>query len=250
MSTNLERRIFTIRLAGLGYWSLMVVFAAVAMDTGAFGFTAGWLVLSLGAIPVALHLSLTASRCRVMDLSDLAYRDDLTGLANRRYFTKRANEILGSTARGVGIVLLDVDGLKLVNDRCGHQAGDELIISAARQIKQAVGNKGEACRFGGDEFAILVPGQGDANFALFDVLEALKPFRARFRSCGHSHVIEISRGVAIGELQHEILDNLLRRADMDLWESKRQARTSRAAREMAASAASRGDDLTGHLLAS
>ena len=87
----------------------------------------------------------------------LAATDSLTGMGNRRAFDDRIFEIVdGKAYEGLTIVVMDINGLKSVNDNYGHEAGDELILKAAQCMREAFGEYGEVCRTGGDEFMTLI----------------------------------------------------------------------------------------------
>lgn len=92
-------------------------------------------------------------------LTELANHDGLTGLANRRYFFEAIKHVLARCSRtGVGgaVLYMDLDGFKQVNDRLGHQAGDEVLREAAKRIQSSVREVDLVGRMGGDEFALLM----------------------------------------------------------------------------------------------
>ncbi|WP_198655235.1 putative bifunctional diguanylate cyclase/phosphodiesterase [Streptomyces geranii] len=92
-----------------------------------------------------------------------AEHDPLTDLPNRALFTQRVQQALSgrrSTDRGTAVLFIDLDGFKAVNDTIGHQAGDELLVQAARRLQDAVRYGDTASRLGGDEFAALIVGDG------------------------------------------------------------------------------------------
>ncbi len=98
---------------------------------------------------------------RERSLSELAYRDPLTGLLNRRAIDEHAHrvfEVAPGSTREVGVVAVDINGLKLTNDRFGHQAGDRLIQSVARRLQRAFARVPGSivARVGGDEFTVLL----------------------------------------------------------------------------------------------
>jgi diguanylate cyclase (GGDEF)-like protein len=98
---------------------------------------------------------------RERSLSELAYRDPLTGLLNRRAVDEHAGrvfEVPRGRHREIGVVAIDINGLKLTNDRLGHQAGDRLIQSVARRLQRAFARVPGSivARVGGDEFTVLV----------------------------------------------------------------------------------------------
>jgi diguanylate cyclase (GGDEF)-like protein/PAS domain S-box-containing protein len=91
------------------------------------------------------------------DLIYLSLHDQLTGLYNRAHFEEEIHRLNGEQSPIVGIIMCDVDGLKLINDSLGHQAGDKLLQSAAHVIKKAFRDNDLVARVGGDEFAIVLP---------------------------------------------------------------------------------------------
>ena len=93
-------------------------------------------------------------------LTTQAMLDGLTTLHNRRFFDERLSVELERCARHdreLGLMLLDIDRFKQINDRFGHPRGDEVIIATARVIKSVCRQTDMACRFGGDEFALILP---------------------------------------------------------------------------------------------
>jgi len=93
----------------------------------------------------------------------LSYHDALTGLYNRHYFEQQLGQLNKNCCRA-GILVCDVDGLKIINDTFGHIAGDRRLIAAANIISHSFGKQGVAARIGGDEFAVLLP-NGDLDSA-------------------------------------------------------------------------------------
>jgi diguanylate cyclase (GGDEF)-like protein len=106
-----------------------------------------------------------ALRAEVAELTrfrDMAYRDPLTNLWNRRYLDDRLAEELSRAARdrhrGFSVLVIDVDGLKRVNDTEGHAAGDRVIVAVADLLRRSLRAHDVICRTGGDEFAVLFTG--------------------------------------------------------------------------------------------
>ena len=153
-----------------------------------------------------------------------ALHDALTGLANRRAFTARLDEALARYARSgqpVGLVMVDLDAFKPVNDTHGHQAGDEVLVEVARRLSDGVRATDLVARMGGDEFAVVCEGANDegAVAALAARVEARlhEPIRL---SRGTTVTVSASLGVATAWPGCDG-DELLREADQRLYATKR-----------------------------
>ncbi|HEU0165257.1 MAG TPA: GGDEF domain-containing protein, partial [Thermomicrobiales bacterium] len=137
-----------------------------------------------------------------------AGRDDLTGLMNRRHWSER---VTGWEAEHPGapscIIYMDLDRFKAINDRRGHDVGDQALIAYARILKQALPAEAMAARFGGDEFVVFVPGDRDDAETFVDTLQ---------ETVQNSVLREFDLRVSIGLAQAEpgiARDELLRQAD-------------------------------------
>lgn len=95
-------------------------------------------------------------------LQDIAQKDGLTDLLNRRYMENLLNQTDNREEKGF-FLLLDLDNFKLVNDTFGHVVGDEVLVRFARVLKEEVDEEGSVCRLGGDEFAVYIPKEYDKN---------------------------------------------------------------------------------------
>ena len=143
-------------------------------------------------------------------------RDSLTGLLNRRAFDAAA----GTLADGGAVIFCDIDHFKQVNDRYGHQAGDEVIVAFAGLIERT-GFRGG--RIGGEEFAILLPGKSATE--AFDIADMI---RARFHELAHpglapGHRLSASFGIADCTAGEPVRD-VFRRADAALYQAKAAGR--------------------------
>jgi diguanylate cyclase (GGDEF)-like protein len=119
------------------------------------------LLLALGPL---CWWSLGAVRTQLRRTRVLALNDSLTGLANRTQFHDRLDEAIAAAKRGsgkVGLIMVDLDGFKAINDTGGHAAGDRLLKRVAAGLEDATRRNEIACRLGGDEFAVVVPRLGD-----------------------------------------------------------------------------------------
>lgn len=161
-------------------------------------------------------------------LYDAATRDPLTHLYNKRYFLERLEEELGWAQRHrlpLSLLLCDVDHFKQLNDTFGHLAGDAVLVQLACRIEQGLRAGNLCCRFGGEEFAMLVRGGGPerAIWAAERVrrLVAAAPFEYQ----GLRIPITVSVGIATshGDDGHDVR-SLIARADRYLYEAKRAGR--------------------------
>ncbi|MGH2378145.1 MAG: diguanylate cyclase, partial [Candidatus Limnocylindria bacterium] len=151
----------------------------------------------------------------------LAITDALTGLFNTRYFTTRLAEELQRAQRyahEIALIIVDSDALKLVNDRTGHAAGNELLVALARTVRQHVRASDLLARFGGDEFVILQP-ETD--------LASAKATAERIRAAAYaaSDAAGVERSVSVGVATFPVsaadADSLFRAADDALYRAKR-----------------------------
>lgn len=165
-----------------------------------------------------------------VDLSvEMAVTDPLTGLHNRRYMVRHLETLMASTAqtgKSLSFLIIDVDHFKAVNDTHGHAAGDEVLRALAARIGANIRAMDMACRYGGEEFVVIMP-ETDGAEAL-QVAERLRqsaeatPFRIASPP-GELHVT-VSVGIAGLERPEDTADALLERADQALYRAKREGR--------------------------
>ena len=153
----------------------------------------------------------------------LADHDSLTGLGNRRTFLERvAAECARSRRYGrpFSVVVCDIDGLKELNDRYGHEAGDAALVRLADVVRERLRSTDGAYRLGGDEFALVLIEAGEAEAA-----EAVERIRAALPVEGDRRLARLgaSFGVAVFAPSDDA-DSLLRRADAAMYEEKRARR--------------------------
>ena len=160
-------------------------------------------------------------------MDSLIGTDDLTGLiAKRRFDTayQRAMENARAQNETLAVLMLDLDGLKLINDTHGHPIGAHTIAEVGKVIGLAVGESGACCRFGGDEFAVFLPAYSKA--------EAIQ-LGERIRTCVAAHRFEkdgvvvrptLSIGLSAYPEDADTADGLLARADEALYRAKRAGR--------------------------
>lgn len=155
----------------------------------------------------------------------LAEHDALTGLLKRERLDQELKERLSQAAQDgmrVAVAFIDLDNFKLINDTLGHEAGDELLKEVASSIHEAIGPGGIAARIGGDEFAVILPGSGSD---ILDRTEQLREAIGRLHLVsGHEFRVTASIGVALFPDHGENPSQLLARADLAMYRSKRDGR--------------------------
>ena len=167
----------------------------------------------------AVIRDISERRERDQRLLRLANHDTLTGLCNRRRFESLlADSFLQDIPATV--LLLDLDGFKEVNDSLGHAVGDALLQAVAVRLTAAVDGDVTVARFGGDEFAVLMPGNGDPLKARARAASLLAVFEASFEVGGHIFHVDTSIGFAIGPNHGADADELVASADFALYRAK------------------------------
>jgi diguanylate cyclase (GGDEF)-like protein len=157
------------------------------------------------------------------ELRHQAFHDGLTGLANRALFSDRVEHALARSIRTgsiIGVLFVDLDDFKTVNDRFGHQAGDQLLRSIAERIVAILRPGDTAARLGGDEFAILLEdlhGQDDARLVAERLIHAI---RTPTRLGDVDALVGASIGIALSTAGGELAPDLLRNADFAMYRAK------------------------------
>lgn len=176
---------------------------------------------------VAVTRDITERKRLRDELARQATTDGLTGVANRRRFEELAEAELKRSARyghEVTIAIVDIDGLKHINDTYGHLAGDEAIIRVAAALQAVVRDTDTVARFGGDEFVVLAP-QTDAEGARAMMERALEQVLRQPAGPDQSGLpLSFSYGVGSSNATHRTLDEVIAEADAALYESKRRVK--------------------------
>ncbi|MBE7432708.1 MAG: GGDEF domain-containing protein [Anaerolineales bacterium] len=181
----------------------------------------------LKAANQALQTQLEENERLRLRLQEQAIRDPLTGVFNRRYFAEALDNV---TARAVrenspfSIIILDVDHFKRINDSYGHKCGDFVLQALARYLAQNTRRSDIVCRFGGEEFVILMP-DASADSAQERAELFRKEFQAMVNLCeGNSIQVTFSVGVASFPVHAGSGESLLGCADQALYRSKAEGR--------------------------
>ncbi len=151
-------------------------------------------------------------------LNYMSLHDSLTGLYNRSCFERDLKELNGEGKYTLGIIVCDIDGLKLVNDMLGHDDGDKLLIAAAGILKSSLGTGDKLFRTGGDEFAIL---SLDSSIDRLSntcgrIRQAVQDYNAR----SPQFLLDISTGFAMGNGSSENIIDLYKEADDNMYREK------------------------------
>ena len=157
-------------------------------------------------------------------LESLALHDPLTGLANRRLLTERISAALNNARRnksGMAVIYLDLDGFKLINDTCGHSAGDELLKVVAQRLESVVREEDTVARVGGDEFMIALWHVGSMDDVATVAAKLVKEVSQPYVINNQRLTVTTSAGVGVYPMHGEDADALMKSADSALYEAKR-----------------------------
>jgi two-component system cell cycle response regulator len=160
---------------------------------------------------------------------EMAITDGLTGLFNRRYMESHLSTLVDQAAsRGkpIAVMVLDIDYFKSVNDTHGHDAGDDVLREFALRVRKCIRNIDLACRYGGEEFVLVMP---ETDIAVATMVAE----RLRRRIAGEPFSIQqgaqalevtISIGIAAASGASDTAAAILKRADTALYQAKRDGR--------------------------
>jgi diguanylate cyclase (GGDEF)-like protein len=186
------------------------------------------LIETLCLVAIGIGVVVLARRLRASHeaLWALARRDELTGVGNYRALQERLGGEIGRHGRHgreFGVILLDLDGFKQVNERFGHLEGDRLLAEVGAALRDDVRAEDSVFRQGGDEFAVIVPEAGSE-----EADEVAARLRARVRERGFGsddeRPLAARTGLAMYPADGRTVEELLSCADVDLFASKRDSR--------------------------
>lgn len=179
---------------------------------------------------VSVSEDITKHKSQQFKMEQLALSDPLTGVANRRSFDAHLSQatetIRLQNCTGIGLVMLDLDYFKNINDTHGHNAGDILLKEVANQLLKCTRKEDTVSRLGGDEFTILlrqVRSEPDVQRVAQDILEAL---RQPIRVGDYTFSISCSLGICIAPQHGTTPAQLLKNADLALYQAKKAGRNN------------------------
>jgi diguanylate cyclase (GGDEF)-like protein len=161
------------------------------------------------------------------EINNLAFYDGLTGLPNRMLFKDRLVKAIDSAQRDesyIGVIFLDLDGFKAINDSLGHDAGDELLKIIAARLAACVRKQDTVCRFGGDEYLIMLPHITDSNDIHPLSSAIMDTFREPMTIKAQEFFVTASAGVALYPIDGNEADLLIKNADLAMYTSKEQGK--------------------------
>jgi diguanylate cyclase (GGDEF)-like protein/PAS domain S-box-containing protein len=169
---------------------------------------------------------ITSNKKATEQLVHNAFHDALTDLPNRSLFTDRLQHLINTSARRgkkrYAVLFLDMDRFKIVNDSLGHLAGDTLLIAVSLKLVECIRPGDTVARLGGDEFSILLEDISDLKDAV-DVADRIHHVLAvPFKIEGHEVYTAVSIGIALGAEQYERAEQVLRDADIAMYEAKKR----------------------------
>jgi diguanylate cyclase len=183
---------------------------------------ATWLALSTVLVAQLRTAATSWEAGALADTQRQARTDELTGLSNRRHFLERLAAVMADRGQNeqVGLILIDLDGFKEINDALGHHAGDELLRLISPRLVKAVRSDDLVARLGGDEFALLLAPHCDSAVALDIAKRVRVALRQPYHVDGVTLHADASLGIALCPQHAEEPGELLQRADAAMYQAK------------------------------
>jgi len=229
---------------GLRAGGAAIAFACVASLSIAYVADIGWRfhvlngLLFLAMLALAYSFAATSRRkhveqeqryraqlfIRTVELQDMAMRDELTQLFNRRYFFERLDREVDAARASQGhlaVVLLDVDKLKGINDTFGHHVGDMVLANLARALVKCTRTDDVPGRLGGDEFGVIMPETSKQGaLALGERIQQVLEASPVYEEGGRSIKLSVSIGISVFPGGGESADDMVRWADTCMYAAK------------------------------
>ena len=181
----------------------------------------------LESINASLRRTIAQLQGEVAVTRQLAYHDPLTGLPNRHLLRDRLAQGVSRAAREgrrVALLMLDLDDFKSVNDTLGHAAGDDLLREVAWRLEDCTRGADTVCRWGGDEFIVMLPNVATAEEAELVAQKIRSCIAVPIRLGEGSVQVGISIGIALLDPGDTAIERVIRDADRAMYRAKRLAR--------------------------
>ena len=178
---------------------------------------------------VAIIADVTRRKLDEEKIIHQANYDQLTNLPNRTLFMDRLTRLVleGRRAKSsFGLMFIDLDGFKAINDTFGHDAGDTLLVSTARRLEKCVREADTVARLGGDEFTVIMPQIDNFDAAGFVAARIIKSLTEPFDLGGREGQVSASIGISLLPAQASTANDLLRNADVAMYYAKRQGKAN------------------------
>jgi diguanylate cyclase (GGDEF)-like protein len=160
-------------------------------------------------------------------LEHMAFYDELTGLANRSLMRTQIEQVLRLVRRkriGAGLIYMDLDDFKRINDAFGHETGDRMLQQVAERMKDELRDSDLVSRFGGDEFAVLLQDIDTPAQAVKVAEKLLRTLHEPYLLAGKELVVNVSLGIVLLPQDGDELSTVMRNADLALYASKREGK--------------------------
>ena len=160
-----------------------------------------------------------------MQTAHKALHDPLTGLPNRDLFQDRLKHAVTRAKRHdslIGVMFLDLDGFKPINDTLGHDVGDKLLVALARRLEDGLRGSDTPARFGGDEFVVLCEDVADEQHVIAIAERLQRAIAEPFRIDEHELNVTSSMGIVVSDGREQGAGELIRNADEAMYRAKRQ----------------------------
>ncbi len=171
----------------------------------------------------SLRVELIALAQKEAQTRHLAHHDVLTGLPNRSLLQDRFHQAIAQAERRhspLGLIMVDLDSFKRVNDKLGHASGDKLLQSVATRLTKGIRGADTACRYGGDEFVIMLPLIDNSHTAAALAVEIGGRLSEPYILDGHKIHMAVSVGLAVYPGNGKTFDELIRQADHAMYRAK------------------------------
>lgn len=179
---------------------------------------------TLGPVVIAVVRDVSEWVASKRELEHLAFHDGLTGLANRVQFDEHLAMAIADTKRFgdiLGLAYVDLDEFKPVNDRFGHDVGDEVLIEVGRRLEEDVRSQDTVARIGGDEFVMILPRLASQEELKHVAMRLVERIREPIETRNHTVRITATVGLARFDAEHDDARSLLVKADTAMYAAKK-----------------------------